>query len=324
MTSPRRTVGRALLVLLAAVAASATTAPSPGTVNYLEADATLDGAILPASSAGSAAMGPNQVLDTAGGKAEILLTPGVFLRLGDDSELRMISPQASAVELLRGEAILEVGQLVQGTGLSVLMEDAAIDITETGLYVLDAEQRSIGVVTGQAAVRRGDARIVLAGGQGVLLGEESMSTFDLDMDVIESDPLYAWSNARSDSLSQADLQSAQAFWADSGSDAGGWFWDASAGCYAFVPAAGIVYRSPGPVFDAPGVLPKTPRGPAFHDPSPKRPPAPVTHPGGGRGPSAAPVRSAGGFSGGGHAGGGGGGHVGGGGGGGHAGGGGHR
>ena len=37
----------------------------------------------------NAELNTGDVLDTAQGKAEILLTPGVFLRVGDNSEVRM-------------------------------------------------------------------------------------------------------------------------------------------------------------------------------------------------------------------------------------------
>jgi hypothetical protein len=77
MTSLRKTVARAMFVLLttAAMAAANTTTPLPGTVNYVEGQATLNGESLPESSAGSVAVETNQVLDTAHGKAELLSRP---------------------------------------------------------------------------------------------------------------------------------------------------------------------------------------------------------------------------------------------------------
>ena len=43
----------------------------------------------------------------------MLLTPGVYFRLGDNSEVRMVSPGLAdtRVELVKGSALLEVDQL---------------------------------------------------------------------------------------------------------------------------------------------------------------------------------------------------------------------
>src|SRR5215471_8230164 len=64
----------------------------PGTVNYIEGQVNIGSDTLNADSIGSAMLEPNQTLETGNGKAEILLTPGVFLRVGDNSTVRMISP----------------------------------------------------------------------------------------------------------------------------------------------------------------------------------------------------------------------------------------
>src|SRR5579863_9069524 len=54
-------------------------------------------------------IGEGVELWTERGRAEVLLTPGVFLRLGDHGAIRMLSNQLSdtRVELLHGSAILE-------------------------------------------------------------------------------------------------------------------------------------------------------------------------------------------------------------------------
>jgi hypothetical protein len=64
----------------------------PGTVNYIEGSALLAGKSVTQQSVGSLALDPGQVLSTQHGNAEILLTPGIYLRLDDDSSVRMISP----------------------------------------------------------------------------------------------------------------------------------------------------------------------------------------------------------------------------------------
>src|SRR6516162_3596163 len=63
----------------------------PGTVNYVEGQVSLDNQTLDQKSVGSTAGDAGQSLTTEAGKAEVLLTPGVFLRLGRESSVRMVS-----------------------------------------------------------------------------------------------------------------------------------------------------------------------------------------------------------------------------------------
>src|ERR1700722_7230149 len=51
-------------------------------------------------------------LRTADGRAEVLLTPGVFLRMGDRSTIRMVATQLAdtQVELQSGSAIVDAGE----------------------------------------------------------------------------------------------------------------------------------------------------------------------------------------------------------------------
>ena len=51
---------------------------SPGTLNYIEGQASIEGHPLSSQSVGNTTLQAGQVLATANGKAEILLTPGIF------------------------------------------------------------------------------------------------------------------------------------------------------------------------------------------------------------------------------------------------------
>jgi hypothetical protein len=79
---------------------------NPGTVNYVEGSALLDGTALNRNDVGRAYLQPGEVLSTEKGKAEVLLTPGVFLRLDENSAVKMISPDLTntQVEVDQGRA----------------------------------------------------------------------------------------------------------------------------------------------------------------------------------------------------------------------------
>src|SRR5260370_1190324 len=67
----------------------------PGTLNYVEGKVSIGGDTLDSKSIGSAELKRGQSLTTESGKAEVLLTPGVFLRVGDNSTVTMISSRVS-------------------------------------------------------------------------------------------------------------------------------------------------------------------------------------------------------------------------------------
>src|SRR5215831_18442064 len=85
----------------------------PGTLNYVEGQASIDNQTLDSKSVGDAELQNGQILETGNGKAEILLTPGVYLRIGDNSSVKMVSANLTNTQLAldRGQAMLEVDQI---------------------------------------------------------------------------------------------------------------------------------------------------------------------------------------------------------------------
>src|ERR1700722_16324868 len=63
----------------------------PGTVNYLEGQVSINGTAVMADEIGKAHVATDQLLATGSGKAEVLLAPGTFVRVGDNSRIRMDS-----------------------------------------------------------------------------------------------------------------------------------------------------------------------------------------------------------------------------------------
>ena len=95
-----------LMGLLSAAPARATDAARPGSLNYVEGQISIGNQNLDAKSIGSVELQPGESLATGAGKAELLLTPGVFFRIGDNSVARIISPRLTdtEVELTHGAA----------------------------------------------------------------------------------------------------------------------------------------------------------------------------------------------------------------------------
>ena len=146
-------------VLLAiAVAAAQGTAVRPGQVNYIEGQVALEGKALTPGALEGVEVATGQTLSTEKGKAEVLLTPGVFLRLGEQAAVKMTSQSVSdtRVELVKGDAILEVVQ--PGVGRVLVVDgQARADVRKAGVYEFHANG-AVAVMAGKARVEANDRR----------------------------------------------------------------------------------------------------------------------------------------------------------------------
>jgi len=220
----------------------------PGTVNYTEGQVTIDGSVLTAKSLGSAEVEPGQVLRTEQGKAEMLLTPGVFLRLGGHAAVRMVSPSLTdtRVELLQGEAMLEADEVLAGNHLVVA--DGGIDtlIQKNGLYRFTTDPAQLAVYDGKAQVFAEDRTAEVGRGKTVtLMAQAAMKPQSFDRQ--RTDDLYQWSSVRSQYTSEANMSSVQTIvagypypWGGYGM---GWYWNPWFSSWAFIPGNGF-YASP--------------------------------------------------------------------------------
>src|ERR1700735_2764432 len=134
----------------------------PGTINYIEGSAAIDGQPLPANAVGSTTLQPGQEISTAQGRAEVLLTPGIFFRLGDNSAAKMVSPDLTntVVNLEHGRATVEVDQLFQANNIHVVENNVPVQLVKPGLYEFDADRGSVLVFSGEAAALKPNGQFV--------------------------------------------------------------------------------------------------------------------------------------------------------------------
>jgi len=99
-------------------------------------------------------IGDGHQLRTAHGRAEVLLTPGVFLRMNESSAIRMLSIKLSdtRVELLDGSAIVEANEAVPGASVTVIHKNWQVKIPQTGVYRIDSQPAQLRVYRGEAEV----------------------------------------------------------------------------------------------------------------------------------------------------------------------------
>jgi len=232
-------------------------AARPGTVNYAEGQVTLDGRLVSAKSLGSIEVSPGHVLHTGQGRAEMLLTPGAYLRLGENTEVRMVSPSLTdtRVELLNGEAMVEVDQISSDNRLVVTDHGADVRLLKNGVYRFTS-QPLVAVYDGKAQVLEDDHAVEVGKGRELLLSQNAaLKTQKFDRK--QTDELYAFSRLRSGYLSEASLSSAQALvnspapWWGYGL---GWYWNPWFDSWAFLPGDGFFYNPFGFGFFSPGYV----------------------------------------------------------------------
>src|SRR5579864_7707623 len=126
----------------------------PGTLNYVEGQVYLGTQTLDGSSVGKVEVDPGQTLSTATGKVEMLLTPGVFVRLGEQSSATMISSGLTDTRMSvdQGEALVEVAEIHPENYLRIVVDGKTTELMKTGLYDFNAGLRAVRVLDGEAMV----------------------------------------------------------------------------------------------------------------------------------------------------------------------------
>lgn len=147
-------------------------------------------------------------LATGRGRAEVLLAPGVFLRLAEFSDMRLLSDDVTdtRLELLEGTILIECAETVKGNRLAVRFRDATVTIRSDGLYRLDAEPPELRVYDGQATVESGGQVLRVKKGRALALDGSLVAR---KFDVNKGDAFLRWSRRRAETIAMANLSAAK-------------------------------------------------------------------------------------------------------------------
>jgi hypothetical protein len=219
----------------------------PGAVNYVEGQATLDGQPIDRNSVGNLQMQPGQMLATQNGRAEILLTPGVFVRLGADGSVQIVSPDLANTEIRlgKGRALVEVDWIQKDNKIIVDVGPQQIALQEKGLYDLDADGSQVRVFDGRAAVLQNGHEVRIQGGHEVTLTAAKFKAEDFSKTAYEDD-LYRWAQLRASYVGEANIEMARTYnsgygWAPSPWIGTGWYWDPWFSAYTWLPGDGLFW-----------------------------------------------------------------------------------
>jgi len=157
-------------------------------------------------------------LRTQDGRAEVLLTPGTFLRVGANSAIRMLSNQLddTRVELLSGSAVLDEGSdTLASASVTILYNLDQVHIKKAGRYRFDSEPPQVKVESGDVEVTA-DGKSIEAGAgyvvpfEGKLMARRLLTDTSLDNPGSNKtgDELDSWSAARGNSVEQNNQDAA--------------------------------------------------------------------------------------------------------------------
>lgn len=238
-------IGTGFLAALLSAPVWAANPALPGTVNYVEGQASIGTEALNAKSVGSATLETGQTITTETGKAEVLLTPGVFFRLGDDSAATMVSPSLTNTEMSldKGQALVEVDDIHKANLLRVREDGSLTQLLKTGIYGFDANSGQVRVFKGEALVQDGERQVKVKEGHQLMVENSnpaaSVKTAKFDKRAYEQSDLYRFSDLRSEYLAEANLNAASLYYpGGAGWFGAGWYWDPWFFGYTWLPGGG--------------------------------------------------------------------------------------
>lgn len=256
-----QSVGRLALSVLAlaagsvaAMAQSAVISARSGLIHYVEGQVFLGDQLVETKFGTFPEVKENQQLKTEEGRAEVLLTPGVFLRLGENASFRMITNRLidTRLELLSGEAIVEADDIGKDNSVTVVYRDATIHPIKKGVYRFDSEANELRVYDGLAEVTAGGQTVEVKEGHQIALDTLAVSKFDKTV----SDALNRWSERRAGYVAMANVGAANtlrtSLYSGGSLFSSGWYWNPFFGMYSFVPGlGGMCYNAYGNPFFSP-------------------------------------------------------------------------
>lgn len=195
-----------LACLAPSVPAQTVVAAHSGVVNYFEGSVLIDGQALEHKSARFDEIKPGSEFQTNDGRAEILLTPGVILRVDENSSFRMVSNKLTdtRLEFLAGAAILDSRNAAPGDPITIAYKNFEMRFAKSGRYRLDSEAGQLQVAEGEVDVKLRERTVAAKAGQVVAFASPLAVRAAQDSYATELD---RWDHDRSASIS-ADNQSA--------------------------------------------------------------------------------------------------------------------
>src|SRR3984885_15118989 len=167
-----RIASTVVLIAMTAAAGSAqsVTSAHSGTLHYFDGDVSIDGTPVLSEAGRFSEIKEQSVLRTAQGRAEVLLTPGVFLRVGENSAIKMLDNRlvSTRVEILSGTVIVESDDpqmSIKDSRVALIYGDYEIRLVKHGLVEISSDPAQMKVYQGEALVSAANDRATVREGR---------------------------------------------------------------------------------------------------------------------------------------------------------------
>jgi hypothetical protein len=203
------------------------------------------------------------VLRTEAGRAEVLLTPGVFLRIGENSAIKMIDNRLSdtRVELLKGTAIVECDDPMKENAVTMIYGDYQIHVRKASVLEFASDPAQLKVFHGEAEVElNGTVSTVKSGKMLPFSQALAQERFDTKS---SGDELTRWSQERSEAVAVANVSAAKSLrdsgnglfgtgsFGNAGLPYGRWYYNPYYSMYTYLPMDGMFFNPYGYGFFSP-------------------------------------------------------------------------
>jgi hypothetical protein len=206
MTSRSSLFLSVLACLSPAASAQTVVAAHSGVINFFEGSVSVDGQTLEQKFGRFSEIKPGSELRTTLGRAEIMLTPGVMLRVDQNSTIRMVSNTLAdtRLEFVGGAAILDSRNAAPGAPVHIAYKDFQMRFARAGRYRMDSDPAGLQVDQGEADVLLRDKALLVKAGQALPFSSPLTAKM---ADIRDNTAFEQWDSDRSASIS-ADNQSA--------------------------------------------------------------------------------------------------------------------
>ena len=262
-----------------------------GTIHYMEGQVELDGQPVQqdVQKGQFGEIKSGQTLTVKDGQAEILLTPGVFLRVAENSSVTMLSNKLAdtRIQVVSGSVIAEVGELLQDNAITLKFQDSEISLGKRGLYRIDSDPARLRVYDGEARVTPPTGEVVsVRKGHEVEFGAQLEAK---SFDAKQTDAFYNWCARRDQYIAEANIYAAKSardtgygfnnasysgsgygtgygagygagygsglgYGAGYGNGLGSWMYNPYFGMFTYMPYSGMFYSPFGYSFFSPGMV----------------------------------------------------------------------
>jgi hypothetical protein len=185
-----------ILMITGITSAQQVVSTKAGIIQYIKGDVLWDNGRVQLLPGKYFQMQNGQSLSTKQGRAELLLTPNVYLRLGENGSLRMERNEFNDTQLAleQGSALIEAVEVIKGNRIRLSLSTAVVEINKKGLYRIDASSSELRVYGGEAVVTYANRKAIIKGGRMTRL-DSNPKSFKFDINVADS--MHQWAGKRS-------------------------------------------------------------------------------------------------------------------------------